>query len=68
MQSETFEGRPKQGGVLSPLSIMMDDIKVIDKERHKVHIGFYKLRLVGLAECAFADDPMVCIAKEDELL
>lgn len=46
---------------------MHDTIKATDEEKHKVNLGFYKLRLVGIAECAFVDKLIIYAAKEEKL-
>lgn len=38
--------------------MIVDNIKAIGNKNHEVYLN--KLRLVGLTECAFADDLMVC--------
>uniref|UniRef100_A0A1Y1M0F5 Reverse transcriptase domain-containing protein n=2 Tax=Photinus pyralis TaxID=7054 RepID=A0A1Y1M0F5_PHOPY len=71
-QSTTFEISEglRQGGVLSPilfLLIMDDIIKATATRTKKVHIGTNKLIPVNVSECAFADDVMICAAKEKDL-
>ncbi|XP_031358768.1 uncharacterized protein LOC116182371 [Photinus pyralis] len=71
-QSTTFEISEglRQGGVLSPilfLLIMDHIIKATATRTKKVHIGTNKLIPVNVSECAFADDVMICAAKEKDL-
>lgn len=71
-QSATFviSDGLRQGGVMSPtlFIIIMDDvIKAAERKSKKVHIGFNKLTPVSVTVCAFADDVMICAAKEKEL-
>lgn len=60
----------RQGGVMSPtlfILIMDDIIKTTANKTKKVHIGFNKLSPVNVSVCAFADDLMICAAKEKDL-
>lgn len=72
MQSEEFltkEGL-RQGGVLSPtlFNIVLDDIlKEIKKQTRKIQIGYKNMRIVEIAESAFADDLLVYARNVNDL-
>lgn len=72
LQTEKFriEEGLRQGGVMSPalfITVMDDVIKAITSRVKKVHIGYNKLKPIGISECAFADDVMICASKEEDL-
>lgn len=60
----------RQGSVLSPtlFNLILDDVtKEVENEVGKVLVGYRNMEPVYLAQCAFADDLMICAKSEKEL-
>src|SRR3978361_1866842 len=60
----------RQGGVLSPalFNLVMDDvIKEVEEKTKKLQVGYRKMTVVTVGECAFADDLAVFAKNEVDL-
>ena len=60
----------RQGGVLSPtlFNLVMDDIiKEVEEKTRKLQVGYRRLAVISVGECAFADDLAIFAKNEEDL-